>query len=249
MQPTHGGSHDPIVPLPWDSSHFGFSIGRILWNGVAGELRSVLSKARADGYRLLYVYSPVGSDIREESAGIASRVLETRRLELTKRLPPTAIRTSAGLPIRRLDEGFADLPAIRRLGVIAGGYSRFFRDHSIDRHAAESLFAEWAEKSLRGVLADITYGCFSPGNELAAFLALRGEPAGARITLLSVMPEYQGRGYGTALMRQAEELAVDRGMHLLLVATTAENTGAVAFYRKRGFSPTMEQMVAHVWLE
>jgi len=249
MQSRNGESRDLIVALPWDSSHFGFLIGRTHWNGAAGELRPILSRARSDGYRLLYIYAPLGSAIREESAGIASQVLETRRLELVEHLRPPLKRTPPTVPIRHVDKSFSDVPAIRRLGVIAGAQSRFFRDHKIDRRDAESLFEEWAENSLRGALADITYGGFSADDELAAFVALRVEPAAIRITLLSVMPEYQGRGYGTALVRQAEHWASERGIRAVVVATPGENQAAVRFYRSLGFLPSAELTVAHVWLE
>lgn len=247
--PKDGGTENCVVALPWDSSHFGFQIGRTIWNGAAGQLRPVLEKAKSDGYRLLYIDAPRGSDVGRESAGIASRVLETGRVELTKRLCLPLERTPPSVTIRHLDKSFRDVSAIRRLGVIAGAHSRFFRDHRIDRRKAHALFEEWAEKSLHGVLADATFGGFSGGDRLVAFVTLRMESAAVRITLLSVMPEYQGQGYGTALMRQAERWAVERGIHSLVVATPAENQGGVDFYQRFGYTPSAESTVAHVWLE
>ncbi|GAB6188093.1 hypothetical protein JCM17478_35950 [Thermopirellula anaerolimosa] len=253
MQTEKPESPCTLVFLPWDSQHFGFAIGRVLWNGVDGELRPILARACNEGYRLLYVQSPIGSAIAKESAGIASRIFETARVEFAK--PPSfsieqAHKGHGSWPdIRHLNASSADVSVIRRFGVLAGRHSRFFRDHGITRDAAQSLFEQWAERSLSGELADATYGGFSSSGDLVAFIALRTEADGVRITLLSVMPQYQGRGFGTAMVRQAESFATDRGAQALLVATSAENTGAVSFYQRMGFRRIVEQSITHVWLE
>lgn len=46
----------------------------------------------------------------------------------------------------------------------------------------------------------------------------------------------QGRGVGSALLGAVEELARRRGCKRLWLVTTNDNTHALAFYQRRGFS-------------
>ena len=50
-------------------------------------------------------------------------------------------------------------------------------------------------------------------------------------------PHASGHGTGRALMAELENHAIDAGVHSLIAAISAENTGAVAFHEKIGFRP------------
>jgi ribosomal protein S18 acetylase RimI-like enzyme len=66
----------------------------------------------------------------------------------------------------------------------------------------------------------------------------RTGPRIAEVESLSVLPEYRGRGIGTALMdaldREIEALGVDD----VIVGALAGNEDALRLYRRRGFRPT-----------
>ncbi|MDO3644701.1 GNAT family N-acetyltransferase [Mucilaginibacter sp. L3T2-6] len=52
---------------------------------------------------------------------------------------------------------------------------------------------------------------------------------------LAVSPRYQGRGVAAALMRQAEEVATDRGINRLLVDTNTQNQATQKLFPKLGY--------------
>ena len=58
----------------------------------------------------------------------------------------------------------------------------------------------------------------------------------ALINELVVADGFQGRGIGRSLVKQAVGTADDLGMNEVEVATTFENTNAVAFYKKCGLT-------------
>lgn len=55
------------------------------------------------------------------------------------------------------------------------------------------------------------------------------------IVAVGVLPKYQGKGIGKALIARVEAFAKDAGRSQLLVVTTNDNLPALAFYQRLGF--------------
>jgi len=53
-----------------------------------------------------------------------------------------------------------------------------------------------------------------------------------------VLPEYQRRGIGTALLRHIENIAKRRGLRTLKIRTSEKAFWAISFYRKLGYKMT-----------
>lgn len=233
--------------LEWDSRHFGFLVGRLRWaEGVRG-LHEALLDARARGFRLLFVesqYSLLGLPILDE---IAEDVFELSRQELGKELKAGGIPEPSPT-VRLLSPDSYDLSRVRELGIIAGKFSRFFRDLRIPRDKAESLFAQWAEAGVRGSLAECAFGSFDETDRMAGLILLAYEKDAVRIALLSVLPSDQRRGHGSALLREAERWAARRKRHRIVVATQSDNFVALRLYSRSGYSTTKTSVISHVWL-
>jgi GNAT superfamily N-acetyltransferase len=60
-------------------------------------------------------------------------------------------------------------------------------------------------------------------------------PAEAEVKSMAVVPEWQGRGVGRALMEAAIERARGEGRQTLVVATAAADIGNLRFYQRLGF--------------
>ena len=69
--------------------------------------------------------------------------------------------------------------------------------------------------------------------ERVGVLAYQEEEGGAEVVLLAAEPP--GRGAGSALLAAAEALGRGRGWERLRLSTTNDNTGALAFYQRRGW--------------
>ena len=102
-----------------------------------------------------------------------------------------------------------------------------FGDDGVPRLAAELHESEWYEP-------DLSFAAEEDGRVVGHVMNTWNEVAGsgARVLQLSplgVLPEYQGRGHGSALVRASLEAVRERGEPLLLVE------GAPAYYGRFGF--------------
>ena len=74
------------------------------------------------------------------------------------------------------------------------------------------------------------------GGKLAGLLSLAVDRGELVIVLLSVYPEYQGNGAGSALLRAAVDYANAKGMQLVRVAVSNDDIPLLYFYQRHGFS-------------
>lgn len=68
---------------------------------------------------------------------------------------------------------------------------------------------------------------------LLSLVLLNGE---ATVVFMSVYPEHQGTGVGSALLKAADEFAAARGIPFLRAATTNDDIPLLYFYQRHGFS-------------
>jgi ribosomal protein S18 acetylase RimI-like enzyme len=66
------------------------------------------------------------------------------------------------------------------------------------------------------------------------------EEAGVMVHRLAVSPEFRGAGVAAALMRKAEEVAVERGLPAVRTDTSIENEAAQRLFLKMGYVQTGE---------
>ena len=101
----------------------------------------------------------------------------------------------------------------------------------VERSFDDTFFGEWLE-------APVAFGAFE-GETLAGFV--EGSPEGwnhrFRISNLCIFdPSMRGSGLGTLLMTRITEAAHALGARMVVLETQSCNEGAIAFYKKNGFS-------------
>lgn len=71
----------------------------------------------------------------------------------------------------------------------------------------------------------------------------------ALVRNLYILPDYQGKGIGTKLLKNLETKAKKKGIKLLLVGTYSKAYWAVDFYMKHGFKKTTQSQgkLADYW--
>jgi GNAT superfamily N-acetyltransferase len=74
------------------------------------------------------------------------------------------------------------------------------------------------------------------GEELAGLLSLAIDRGEASIVLLSVYPDFQGKGVGGALIKAADEFASSRNLKFLRTAVTNDDIPQIYFYQRHGFA-------------
>jgi GNAT superfamily N-acetyltransferase len=73
------------------------------------------------------------------------------------------------------------------------------------------------------------------GGEVAGILSHAVEGERMTLVLLHVLPEYQGRGLGSAMLARAVMEACAQGLFRVVVATTNDHLPALAVYQRSGF--------------
>ncbi len=110
-----------------------------------------------------------------------------------------------------------------------------------------SHYANWTVAEIEGEVAGALTGHqipepYDPGDvsnlpaEFGPYLELEAIAAGTwYLMVVSVFPEYRGRGLGTALLAKAEELARITGASRMSLMVESANAGALKLYLRSGF--------------
>lgn len=237
------------VFLEWDSEHFGFPIGKAIWSGDVRLLEDFIAEAEKREFTLVYVIAPCNKELPTWVFRCCAGVFVSQRVDFEKKLTGVKQLESASEGLIELTPASCDMNQVHQLGLVAGQYSRFIRDLRFPRHKAERVFCIWSEDSVRGRLADVTFGVVDASGQLRGFITAKREDKVARIGLLAVTPQDQGRGIGKRLLAAIEDWCVARNLTTVRVATQGENAGACAFYERHGYRAGKRQNVFHLWLK
>jgi ribosomal protein S18 acetylase RimI-like enzyme len=152
----------------------------------------------------------------------------------TATVAPTADSLTI-IPLRSTPDALAALTDLL-IEVVASGASVSFMHPLAPEDAAEF----WS-KSLAAVDdgGRVVLGAMADGQLVGTVTLLLdlppNQPHRAEIAKMMTRVSYRGRGIATALMREAERIARDRG-RTLLTLDTAEEGGAGPFYEKLGYT-------------
>ncbi len=121
--------------------------------------------------------------------------------------------------------------------VAHGGSVSFM--HPLSLQAAEAFWRDSLGAAARG--ERIVLGAFDGASLIGTVTLLLNlppnQPHRAEIAKMMTRLSHRHRGIATALLREAERLALDRG-RWLLVLDTAEDEGAAGLYERLGFKLT-----------
>ena len=102
-------------------------------------------------------------------------------------------------------------------------------DNSLNKTFAEKVFYINSEETIGG------------------FVTVQRDGNTAKIGLIAVNPNIQGKGIGTKLLQAAEYYAIKNNMDKMLIPTQKENISACSFYKKNGYSVKEETIIKHYW--
>ena len=117
-----------------------------------------------------------------------------------------------------------------------------------DRHAIEAICDRAlgeTDVDVFGTTFDVLSGInliADAGGHLAGLLSLAVHGGALVVVLLSVYPEFQGAGVGSALLDAADSIADHRGLPTLRVAITNDDIPLVYFYQRHRF--IIDELVA-----
>ncbi|MFB5187340.1 dTDP-4-amino-4,6-dideoxy-D-galactose acyltransferase [Yersinia intermedia] len=229
--------HASIEPLAWESEFFQRHSAKLIFSDSAPQLNPAelgaftLTQAKVPTHRLDLIDSLGQLDFHLVEGEVdLSLTIDVNKVIGTENASPEADVTASKFQVATA----ADIPQLRSVAANAFALSRF-RAPWYDPQDSGRFYALWAEKA---VLGTFDHQCLLVTDTLgqpAGFVTLRDlQDGSARIGLLAVFPEAQGKGVGSSLMSAAKQWCQSHGLQRLRVATQMSNIAALRLYIRSG---------------
>lgn len=225
--------------LAWDTTHFGFPVGRVKTPDLPARIVDAVREADAAAVRCLTALIDAGDTASIGAAeGAGFRCFDVRT-ELERPVRPDAppvdgVETAS-------EESFPRLEPIARTRFSG---SRFYADPHFPEDLVEELYVAWLRRGFRDedrfVLA---------GDERDGFVLCHvdGESRIGTIELIVVAESVEGRGYGGQLVNAAEAAFAVRELSRARVVTQGANLRAQRLYQRHGFRTSGVALWLHRW--
>ncbi|ADU67473.1 dTDP-4-amino-4,6-dideoxy-D-galactose acyltransferase [Pantoea sp. At-9b] len=214
--------HVSINPLAWESGFFGLNTARLEIDGD-----TPLAQALQQPYKLWQI--KVAADRHDVIDAISQH-----RFQLVEGEADLAInikRTERQTGVRIARE--AQIPQLRAAAASAFSLSRF-RTPWYQADDSSRFYAQWIENAVRGTFDNQCLIACDEQGALQGFVSIREQQGDARIGLLAVLPEAQGKGIGQRLLLAAADWGRVRQLNRLRVATQLSNLTAMRLYLRSG---------------
>ena len=220
-----------IKQLEWDSSFFQLKVGEV--NIDEDDLEN------AGDFDLIYAKTvnntkPIVSGFEttfSENKIVFNKIL---RFKSNVTVDVTSLYDNSGNDV------------LYELGFESGKYSRFKLDPGFEDKSFRDMYKLWIDNSLNRKFADDFIVC-KDGDVITGFATYKIKYGVAQIGLIAVLPTYQGRGIGAAILTSVENDLLDKGVKELRIPTQENNITACSFYKKRGYKVIEKAQIIHYW--
>jgi ribosomal protein S18 acetylase RimI-like enzyme len=219
-----------LLPLPWDSDFFGFSIARASLDETSVD--DIVVAARERQVDCVYLVVPDADRVGVTESVRAGAILVDLRTELVGHLDlphdPRWRRATA-----------ADLAQLEPLAVQLAASSRFRADHHFAVDAVDEMYRIWLQLCLNDGVVIV------PTERITGFVGARGDSGEAHVELVYVTAEARGSRIAHRLITAAVS---ELGARRATVATQAANVVAQRLYQSLGFRTAAVSAVLHLWI-
>jgi dTDP-4-amino-4,6-dideoxy-D-galactose acyltransferase len=243
--PGISGGTNSLEILGWDSSFFGYKVGKTTAKGISpATVNKIIEQARNKEVRLLYLFTDGDDKISQDSTGAVAGKLVDKKLTFNLKIGDADFDTDD-----HIEPFIANYPSEKLilLAIQSGLYSRYKSDTNFKNNEFEKLYTAWIVNSVKKKIADYVFVYKEDGVELG-FVTLKLNDTYGQIGLIAVDESVRGRSIGKKLIFTVASLLKKRGIGSLQVPTQKDNTGACQFYRSIGFEEIKTENIYHIWL-
>ena len=140
-----------------------------------------------------------------------------------------------------------DLDALKEITVIC--FDGVSIDQNIEKNFGQFADTDWRARKAKHIDADVAANAdgifvWEDEGKVAAYITTRidHESKIGGIPNLAVLPEYQGKGIGKALMTAAFDYFEEQGMAVAKIETLDQNPIGQYFYPRSGFTAVAQQI-------
>ncbi len=223
--------------LEWDTNFFKKKIYRVsISDNELWDYKNILDDVFSLGGELIYLFS---SNLLPDKEGC--EFLVDKKVKFYKKISNiTADKIFINVE-EYTDKTVSE--SLKKLALISGQYSRF-KDKRFPKNTFQNMYLEWIKGMVEGRLAQKVFVIKRDGREVA-FVGVSIKGDYATIPLIAVGKEYQGKGFGKALLLEVERYLYLNKIKYLYVDTQVDNIGACKFYIKMGFDVNKIEYVYH----
>ena len=135
---------------------------------------------------------------------------------------------------------------IYKLAFESGNFSRFRLDSNFKQHEFEALYITWVDNSFSKELADDIL-IYKKQNSILGFVTYKVIDDYAKVGLIGVCNDHQGKGIGTALLLEVENKLCTNHLKELRIPTQLQNKLACKFYTKLGYHIIEKTIIKNYW--
>lgn len=224
-----------IEYLNWDSNFFNLKVGEI-------NLQKWATIENHQSFDLIYVKQEIDEHVEIEGF---EKTFEETKVTFSKNL---SVANHPTQPFETIDFDTSSLQneLLYELAYVSGAHSRFLLDSNFNKESFKKLYRIWVDNSLNKKFADKLFYTLQE-NTVTGFVTLKKEGITAKIGLIAVHPNFQGKGIGRKLISDCESYCIKNGVEQLLIPTQQENLNACNFYLKLGYSVQEKIYIKHYW--
>ncbi len=225
--------------LEWDSSFFGYKVGKINRNNISTpDLSKILNEMTELKYKLVYYSS--------QTELIDYNLFNCKSVDIKVTFLKDIINPIKTDFIETYSE-FVPTDELINLAIESGIYSRFNLDENIGRNKYEELYTLWMINSANKKIAkDILI--YKHKNIIAGMVTLGEKNKRADIGIIAVNKDFRGVGIGKSLMFASEYWAKENNYDKIQVVTQFENKPACKLYESCGYTLGKKEYFYHFWL-
>lgn len=224
-----------VKKLQWDSDFFNKAIGEITIENNCNKPIFV------NNFDLIYLKSK--SDFYYEFENFIENFKEIKVI-FEKKLTPNFVSENPN--ITTLSNITFDKHTLYQLAFESGKYSRYKLDNNFDSDDFLKLYKKWVDNSINNTFADnILVYLFE--SEIVGFVSYKKHNSYAKIGLIAINPNHQGKGIGRQLMQALENELQQIGIIFLQIPTQFSNDMACNFYNSIGYKIIEKQIIKHFW--
>tara|TARA_B100000212_G_scaffold220598_1_gene167066 strand:- start:6478 stop:8130 length:1653 start_codon:yes stop_codon:yes gene_type:complete len=235
--------------MEWDSSFFKKEIYQLNFKKYTENINNLLNVlCSSNQVDLIYYLCPSDDSKSIDFAKKNNfKVVDTRiTFSLTyKKLQTTKLKENAKIVISCSD----NLSRLEEIARNAKWTSRYYNDDNFKKNDLKTFYAEWVKKSVEGKLDDMVFHV-EFNDEICGFISVKKQGINyGSIGLIAVDENFQGYGFGTALISYASKYMFDvMDCAKVVVVTQEDNIGACTAYGKIGFQISDKSYWMHKWV-
>ncbi len=230
-----------VEELEWDSSFFGFPIGRVVEGIAPVQIEAATREADERALRCTYLLLDADDHVLLDSAQRNGFLVRDVRVELERPVEghPASLK---GLRLGSPDD-LARLAPIARERFVG---TRFHVDEGFPAERSAELYVRWLH---RGLTAEGGWRALVTADGSGGFVVCEldsGSGVGA-VGLIGVSVDAAGIGVGTALLAGAGAIFGEAALQMAHVATQGHNVAAQRLYQASGYRTARTQIWLHRW--